>query len=183
MIRRPPRSTQSRSSAASDVYKRQGGGFALRAARRGRDAAVRMEAHRRAGGRAAAERAHRRRGCRPDHAGRMDGARLQRRRQGITTMALKVAFQMDPIELIDIKGDSTFALLLEAQSRGHDVFYYTPADLSLRDGKLMAYGQSLTVEDKPGDHYRLAYPRAEDLAGYDVVQLRQDPPFDMAYIT
>jgi glutathione synthase len=98
-------------------------------------------------------------------------------------MALKVAFQMDPIELIDIKGDSTFALLLEAQGRGHDVFYYTPADLSLRDGKLMAYGHSLTVEDKTGDHYRLAHPRAEDLADYDVVQLRQDPPFDMAYIT
>jgi glutathione synthase len=98
-------------------------------------------------------------------------------------MALKVAFQMDPIERIDIKGDSTFALLLEAQGRGHDVFYYTPADLSLRDGKLMAQGHSLTVEDKPGDHYRLAHPRSEDLANYDVVQLRQDPPFDMAYIT
>ena len=98
-------------------------------------------------------------------------------------MALKVAFQMDPIERIDIKGDSTFALLLEAQGRGHDVFYYTPADLSLRDGKLMAQGHSLTVEDKPGDHYRLAHPRAENLADYDVVQLRQDPPFDMAYIT
>jgi glutathione synthase len=98
-------------------------------------------------------------------------------------MALKVAFQMDPIERIDIKGDSTFALLLEAQGRGHDVFYYTPADLSLRDGKLMAQGHSLTVEDKPGDHYRLAHPRVENLADYDVVQLRQDPPFDMAYIT
>ena len=98
-------------------------------------------------------------------------------------MALKVAFQMDPIERIDIKGDSTFALLLEAQRRGHDVFYYTPADLSLRDGKLMARGHSLTVEDKPGDHYWLAHPRSENLADYDVVQLRQDPPFDMAYIT
>jgi len=98
-------------------------------------------------------------------------------------MALKVAFQMDPIELIDIKGDSTFALLLEAQGRGHDVFYYTPSNLSLRDGKLMAQGHSLTVEDKPGDHYRLAHPRSENLANYDVVQLRQDPPFDMAYIT
>ena len=98
-------------------------------------------------------------------------------------MALRVAFQMDPIERIDIKGDSTFALLLEAQSRGHDVFYYTPASLSLREGKLMAHGHSLTVDDKPGDHYRLAHPRSEDLANYDVVQLRQDPPFDMAYIT
>ena len=66
-------------------------------------------------------------------------------------MALKVAFQMDPIERIDIRGDSTFALLLEAQWRGHDVFYYTPNNLSLRDGKLIAEGHSLTVEDKPGD--------------------------------
>ncbi|MCB1441871.1 MAG: glutathione synthase, partial [Methyloceanibacter sp.] len=98
-------------------------------------------------------------------------------------MALKVAFQMDPIERIDINGDSTFALLLEAQGRGHDVFYYTPSDLSLRDGKLIAHGHSLTVEDKPGDHYRLAHPRSVDLAEFDVVQLRQDPPFDMAYIT
>ena len=98
-------------------------------------------------------------------------------------MALKVAFQMDPIERIDIRGDSTFALLLEAQRRGHDVFYYTPAQLSLREGTLVAQGHSLTVEDKPGDHYRLAHPRAVNLANYDVVQLRQDPPFDMAYIT
>src|SRR5512145_1457923 len=98
-------------------------------------------------------------------------------------MALKVAFQMDPIERIDIRGDSTFALLLEAQWRGHDVFYYTPANLSLRDGKLIAEGHSLTVEDRPGDHYRLAHPRSVDLAEYDVVHLRQDPPFDMAYIT
>ena len=98
-------------------------------------------------------------------------------------MALKVAFQMDPIERIDIRGDSTFALLLEAQWRGHDVFYYTPDNLSLRDGKLIAEGHSLTVEDKPGDHYRLAHPRSVDLAEYDVVHLRQDPPFDMAYIT
>ncbi|HEY8277806.1 MAG TPA: glutathione synthase [Methyloceanibacter sp.] len=98
-------------------------------------------------------------------------------------MALKVAFQMDPIERIDIKGDSTFALLLETQRRGHDVFYYTPDNLSLRDGKLIARGHSLTVEDRPGDHYRLAHPRSVDLARLDVVHLRQDPPFDMAYIT
>ena len=98
-------------------------------------------------------------------------------------MALKVAFQMDPIERIDIRGDSTFALLLEAQWRGHDVFYYTPDNLSLRDGKLITRGHSLTVEDSPGDHYRLAHPREVDLATFDAVQLRQDPPFDMAYIT
>ena len=98
-------------------------------------------------------------------------------------MALKVAFQMDPIERIDIRGDSTFALLLEAQQRGHDVFYYTPDALSLKEGTLLARGHSLTVEDKPGDHYRLAHLRTVDLAEFDVVQLRQDPPFDMAYIT
>ena len=98
-------------------------------------------------------------------------------------MALKVAFQMNPIERIDIRGDSTFALLLEAQWRGHDVFYYTPANLSLRDGRLIAEGHSLTVEDRPGNHYRLAHPRSVDLAEFDVVHLRQDPPFDMAYIT
>ena len=98
-------------------------------------------------------------------------------------MALKVAFQMDPIERIDIRGDSTFALLLEAQWRGHDVFYYTPDNLSLRDGRLIALGHSLTVEDSPGDHYRLAHEREEDLSKFDVVHLRQDPPFDMAYIT
>jgi glutathione synthase len=80
-------------------------------------------------------------------------------------MALKVAFQMDPIERIDIRGDSTFALLLEAQWRGHDVFYYTPNNLSLRDGKLIAEGHSLTVEDKPGNHYRLAHPREVDPRG------------------
>jgi glutathione synthase len=98
-------------------------------------------------------------------------------------MALKVAFQMDPIERIDIRGDSTFALLLEAQWRGHDVFYYTPGNLSLRDGKLIAEGHSITVEDRPGNHYRLAHPRSVDLSEFDVVHLRQDPPFDMAYIT
>ena len=98
-------------------------------------------------------------------------------------MALKVAFQMDPIERIDIRGNSTFALLLEAQWRGHDVFYYTPNNLSLRDGRLIALGHSLTVEDKPGAHYRLAHEREEDLSKFDVVHLRQDPPFDMAYIT
>src|SRR4249920_1673864 len=98
-------------------------------------------------------------------------------------MALKVAFQMDPIERIDIRGDSTFALLLEAQHRGHDVFYYTPTNLSLRDGRLIARGHSLTVQDTPEDHYRLAHPRDVDLAEMDVVHLRQDPPFDLAYIT
>lgn len=98
-------------------------------------------------------------------------------------MALHVAFQMDPIDRIDIRGDSTFALLLEAQRRGYALFYYTPPDLSLLNGKLIARGHTLAVEDKPGDHYRLTDPRAVDLSKMDVVQLRQDPPFDMSYIT
>jgi glutathione synthase len=98
-------------------------------------------------------------------------------------MALAVACQMDPIDRIDIAGDSTFALLLEGQRRGHDLFYYTPQNLSLVGERLQARGFSLAVEDKRGDYYRLSQPRVEDLAGFDVVLLRQDPPFDMAYIT
>ncbi|MEG6508212.1 glutathione synthase [Methyloligella sp. 2.7D] len=98
-------------------------------------------------------------------------------------MALKTAFQMDPIDKIDIKGDSSFALLLEAQERGHEIFYYTPDQLSLREGTIIASGHSLAVEDKPGDHYRLSNPRTVDLSDFDVVLLRQDPPFDMAYLT
>jgi glutathione synthase len=98
-------------------------------------------------------------------------------------MALKVAFQMDPIDRIDIKGDSTFALLLEAQARGHEIFYYTPQGLALRNDELMAHGHTLTVQDTEGDHYKLSNPRTVDLGDLDVVHLRQDPPFDMGYIT
>jgi glutathione synthase len=98
-------------------------------------------------------------------------------------MSLRIACQMDPIERIDIRGDSTFALLLEAQRRGHALFYYTPPNLSLQMGRLMARGTTLTVEDKAGDHYKLSNPRTIDLGEQDVVLLRQDPPFDMAYIT
>jgi len=98
-------------------------------------------------------------------------------------MPLKIACQMDPIDRIDIRGDSTFAILLEAQRRGHEIFYYTPPNLALHGDKLMARGHSLIVKDQVGDHYTVAEPRAENLADYDVVLLRQDPPFDMAYIT
>ncbi|MEE9589459.1 MAG: glutathione synthase [Hyphomicrobiaceae bacterium] len=98
-------------------------------------------------------------------------------------MALKVAFQMDPIEGIEIRGDSTFALLLEAQRRGCDIFYYTPNDLSLRDWRLVARGHTLEVEDKEGAHFRASNPRTMDLGEHDVIMLRQDPPFDMGYIT
>jgi len=98
-------------------------------------------------------------------------------------MPLKVACQMDPIERIDIRGDSTFAILLEAQKRGHDLFYYTPPNLALHGDRLIARGETLHVEDKVGAHYTLSDARVEDLASLDVVLLRQDPPFDMAYIT
>jgi glutathione synthase len=98
-------------------------------------------------------------------------------------MPLTVACQMDPIDRIDIRGDSTFALLLEAQRRGHELFYYTPPNLALREGKLLARGSSLSVEDKVGSHYRVSRLRSEDLSQWDVVLLRQDPPFDMAYVT
>ena len=98
-------------------------------------------------------------------------------------MPLKIACQMDPIDRIDIRGDSSFALLLEAQRRGHEIFYYTPPNLSLKGRRLMATGHTLRVEDKVGDHYKISDPRAVDLSEWDAVLLRQDPPFDMAYIT
>ncbi len=98
-------------------------------------------------------------------------------------MPLRVACQMDPIDRIDIRGDSTFALLLEAQRRGHELLYYTPQDLSLREGNLVVRGGALSVEDRIGNHYRLGEARTENLADWDTVMLRQDPPFDMAYIT
>ncbi|MEZ5773165.1 MAG: glutathione synthase [Hyphomicrobiaceae bacterium] len=98
-------------------------------------------------------------------------------------MALKVAMQMDPIDRIDISGDSSFAILLEAQRRGHELFYYMPKDLTLDRSRLMAKGATLTVKDEAGDHYALTDHRREDLAGMDVLHLRQDPPFDMSYIT
>ena len=98
-------------------------------------------------------------------------------------MSLKIACQMDPIDRIDIRGDSTFALLLEAQKRGHELFYYTPPNLALYGARLIARGHELTVEDRVGDHYKLGENRLVDLADWDVVLLRQDPPFDMGYIT
>ena len=98
-------------------------------------------------------------------------------------MKLKVACQMDPIDRIDIRGDSTFALLIEAQRREHDIFYYTPQNLTLDGSTLRAKGETLAVADKIGAHYSVSNPRTLDLARRDVVLLRQDPPFDMAYIT
>jgi glutathione synthase len=98
-------------------------------------------------------------------------------------MKLNVAVQMDPIARINIRGDSTFALLLEAQKRGHALSYYTPDKLSLRGEELVAPLQALTVRDEAGNHFTLGEPRRETLAGFDVILLRQDPPFDLAYIT
>src|ERR1700754_1685479 len=98
-------------------------------------------------------------------------------------MKLNVAVQMDPIARINIRGDSTFALLLEAQKRGHGISYYTPDKLSLRGEELVAPVQVLSVRDEPGDHFTLGEARREPLATFDVVLLRQDPPFDLAYIT
>ena len=98
-------------------------------------------------------------------------------------MRLDVAVQMDPIERINIRGDSTFALLLEAQRRAHALSYFTPDRLALADGKVSAAVRPLVVRDAPGDHFTLGEPRVTDLSTFDVVLLRQDPPFDLAYIS
>lgn len=98
-------------------------------------------------------------------------------------MALRVAVQMDPIQSINIKGDSTFALKLEAQRRGHSLFYYETNTLALRDGHLFASGHEVTVRDEVGNHATLSERGHVDLATFDVVLMRQDPPFDLAYIT
>jgi glutathione synthase len=98
-------------------------------------------------------------------------------------MRLNVAVQMDPIERINIRGDSTFALLLEAQARAFPLSYYTPDQLAMRDGKVSATVRPLVVRDQPGDHFTFGEPRHVDLTAFDVVLLRQDPPFDLAYIT
>jgi glutathione synthase len=98
-------------------------------------------------------------------------------------MSLTVAIQMDPIERIDIAGDSTFALALEAQARGHRLLYYGTRDLSLRETELVTRVRSLAVRNERGNHFTLGESRGYELANADVVLMRQDPPFDMAYIT
>src|SRR6202165_5136083 len=97
-------------------------------------------------------------------------------------MSLKVAVQMDPIERINIRGDSTFALLLEAQARGFPIAYYTPDRLAMRDGTLFARVRPLSVVDRQGEHYSLGEARRVELASFDVILMRQDPPFDLAYV-
>ena len=98
-------------------------------------------------------------------------------------MSLKIAVQMDPIQRINIKGDSTFALLLEAQRRGHELSYYTPDRLALLNGHLFATVENLNVRDQVGDHFTLDESRRVELSQFDVILLRQDPPFDLAYVT
>ena len=98
-------------------------------------------------------------------------------------MPLNVAVQMDPIERINIRGDSTFALLLEAQRRAYPLSYYTPDRLVLDGTTVSASVRPLVVRDTAGDHFTLGDPRHVDLSSFDVVLLRQDPPFDLAYIS
>ncbi|HET7334152.1 MAG TPA: glutathione synthase [Rhizomicrobium sp.] len=94
-----------------------------------------------------------------------------------------IAIQMDPIDKIDIAGDSTFALALEGQTRGHSLLYYGPRDLTFRDGAITARTQPLIVRNVKGDHFTLGETAITDLTTVDCVLMRQDPPFDMAYIT
>ncbi len=98
-------------------------------------------------------------------------------------MSLAVAIQMDPISSIDIAADSSFVMALEAQRRGHGLFHYLPQHLSFRHNRLFARVQPLEVRRKEGDHYTLGAAEMMDLATMDVILMRQDPPFDMAYIT
>lgn len=98
-------------------------------------------------------------------------------------MPLRICIQMDPINSIDIAGDSSFALLLEAQARGHEIFYYKPENLAQIGSRTVARGSSLKVADKAGAHFSVGEERQEKLDEWDVVLLRQDPPFDMSYIT
>ncbi|HKX06662.1 MAG TPA: glutathione synthase [Stellaceae bacterium] len=98
-------------------------------------------------------------------------------------MGLVVAIQMDPIESVNIDGDSTFVLALEAQARGHALYHYLPKRLSLKDGRVTAKGQRLEVRRERGRHFTLGPLETIELAAMDVILMRQDPPFDMGYIT
>ncbi len=98
-------------------------------------------------------------------------------------MALKIAVQMDHINSIRIAGDTSFALCLAALDRGHELYHYTPDRLSMRDGVVSAALEPLQVRDIEGDHFTLGEAVHTDLSEMDVILLRQDPPFDMNYIT
>jgi glutathione synthase len=98
-------------------------------------------------------------------------------------VSLNIAVQMDPIERINIRGDSSFALMLEAQKRGHAISYYTPDRLAMNGGKVFATVRRVDVRDSEGSHFTLGEPRRAELTEFDVILLRQDPPFDLNYIT
>ena len=98
-------------------------------------------------------------------------------------MGLKVAFQMDPIENVDIKADSTFRIMEEAQSRGHELYYYLPTSLSYQDQRVRAQVRPIKVQRVINGHFELRDSKTIDLSDFDVIWLRQDPPFDMGYIT
>jgi glutathione synthase len=99
-------------------------------------------------------------------------------------MPLRVAVQMDPLDRINIAGDSTFAIMLKAQTLGHNLYHYAPEDLSWAEGRLWTMGYPVTVQRVAGDHYRFGEPQILDLGrDVDVVLMRQDPPFDLGYIT
>jgi glutathione synthase len=98
-------------------------------------------------------------------------------------MALTVAVQMDPVEAINIETDTTFLLMMEAQTRAHALWVYTPERIALEDGRVTARGRALTLQAIRGDHHRLGAFETRDLAEVDVILMRQDPPFDLAYIS
>lgn len=98
-------------------------------------------------------------------------------------MPLKVAVQMDPLENVDINADSSFRIMEEAQARGHSLFYYTPDKLSWREGRVLAKGRHVVISREHGNHMQAGEMVEVDLSDMDVVWLRQDPPFDMGYIT
>ena len=98
-------------------------------------------------------------------------------------MSLAIAIQMDPVETLHIAGDTTFALGLEAQKRGHSLWYYTADRLSLNAGRITARGQEVTFYDQAGAHFKTGKLETRSLQEFDVILMRQDPPFDMAYIT
>ncbi len=98
-------------------------------------------------------------------------------------MALKVAIQMDPVEGINIHTDTTFLMMETAQARGHSLWVYRPEQLALEEGKVTARGRALTLRRELGNHFTAGEVETRDLSGFDVVLMRQDPPFDMAYIT
>ena len=98
-------------------------------------------------------------------------------------MALAVAFQMDHISKLVIRGDSTFALIFEAARRGHSLHHYTPDRLAMRNGRVEARVEAVWVRNEEGNHFTLGAAETPNLSTFDVILMRQDPPFDMGYIT